>query len=303
MQERKCFDISEIANMDQTLISFEFLGSRTYQSTSSWTVQVKTAQSGQDKQQATLQIVLHADGEPRCKPLLIFYKKGDKKGYPFYKSLRAKYKLYNKQVVVAFNDKAYANTDTMLEQLWSQYAHSLAYLFRRQELNHKPQMLTFDVFKGQLNNKVLAKFKQMNCTCSFIPSRTTGFIQVCDVAINKPLKDQISELAEIHYDNHKDQWIKNKYTVSNRRVMLVSQVAQAWDDLHKYNSESIRQAFRDVGLSLPTDGSQDDKIKIKDLPSIEVGNSQDRALKKGAEQPSDEGEVMMSNRTLQEVED
>jgi len=37
--------------------------------------------------------------------------------------------------------------------------------------------------------------------------------------------------------------------------MLVSWVVQAWDDLYKYNSESIRQAFRDVGLLLPTDSS------------------------------------------------
>jgi len=65
-------------------------------------------------------------------------------------------------------------------------------------------MLTLNVFKGQLNDEVLAEFKRMNCTCSFIPSGTTGFIQVCDVAINKPLKDQILELAEIYYDNHKD---------------------------------------------------------------------------------------------------
>jgi hypothetical protein len=92
--------------------------------------------------------VLHADGELRCKPLLIFYGKGDKKGHLFHKSLRAKYKLYNKQVVVAFNDKAYANTGTMLKWLQSQYTHSLAYSFRRWELNHKPQMLTLNVFKG-----------------------------------------------------------------------------------------------------------------------------------------------------------
>jgi len=53
------------------------------------------------------------------KLLLIFYSKGDKRGKPFYKSLRAKYKLYNKQVVVAFNNKAYANTNTMLK--WVDY--------------------------------------------------------------------------------------------------------------------------------------------------------------------------------------
>ena len=88
-------------------------------------------------------------------------------------------------------------------------------------------MLLLDVFKGQLNNKVLAKFKHINYTCSFILGGTTGFIQVCDVAINKPLKDQIAELAKIYYNTYEEQQIKNKYFVSNRQVMLVSQVAQA----------------------------------------------------------------------------
>jgi hypothetical protein len=88
-------------------------------------------------------------------------------------------------------------------------------------------MLSLDVFKGQLNDKVLAKFKCINCTCSFIPGGTTSFIQVCDVAINKLLKDRITELADIHYDTHEQQWIDNKYSVSDRRVMLVSWVAQA----------------------------------------------------------------------------
>jgi len=130
---------------------------------------------------------------------LIFHSKGDKKGRPFHKRLRAKYTLYDLQVVVAFNNKAYANTDTMIEWIKSQYAYSSAYPFWNWELNYKPQILSLDVFKGQLNNEVLAEFKRINCTCNFIPDGTTGFIQVCNVAINKPLRDWIAELAEIHY--------------------------------------------------------------------------------------------------------
>ena len=83
-------------------------------------------------------------------------------------------------------------------------------------------MLSLNVFKGQLNNKVLAEFKRINCTCSFILGETTGFIQVCDVAINKPLKDWIAELVKIHYSTYEEQWIKNKYSVSDRQIMLVS---------------------------------------------------------------------------------
>jgi hypothetical protein len=54
-----------------------------------------------------------------------------------------------------------------------------------------------------VNDKVLAEFKRINCTRSFIPGGT-GFIQVCDVAINKPLKNWIVELAEIHYDAYEE---------------------------------------------------------------------------------------------------
>jgi hypothetical protein len=86
-------------------------------------------------------------------------------------------------------------------------------------------MLLLDVFKGQLNDNVLAEFKRINCTCSFILGGTTSFIQVCNVAINKPLKDWIAKLAKIHCDNHEEEWIENKYSVSDRRVMLVQWVA------------------------------------------------------------------------------
>jgi hypothetical protein len=82
------------------------------------------------------------------------------------------------------------------------------------------------VYKGQLNNTVLAKFKQINCICSFILGRTTGFIQVCVVTINKPLKDCIAELAEIYYNTYKDKWIKNNYPVNDHQVTLTKWVRQ-----------------------------------------------------------------------------
>ena len=50
--------------------------------------------------------------------------------------------------------------------------------------------------------------------------------------------------------------------------------AQAWEDLHKYDSGLIRQSFIDLGPALSTDGSKDRKIKIKGLPGITVGDWQ-----------------------------
>jgi hypothetical protein len=93
------FELSEIANMDQTPISFEFLGKRTYDTTGVRTVFLKQTGSGWDRRQATLQILVHADGIQRCKPLLIFHGMNEdhrqklKAG-----SLRREYKLYNSRV-------------------------------------------------------------------------------------------------------------------------------------------------------------------------------------------------------------
>ena len=62
------FELSEIANMDQTPISFEFLDNKTYDTKGVKTVFVKQTRSGGDQRQATLQILVHADGIHRCKP-------------------------------------------------------------------------------------------------------------------------------------------------------------------------------------------------------------------------------------------
>jgi transposase-like protein len=86
------FELSEIANMDQTPISFEFLDSRTYDTTGVRTVFVKQTGSGWDRRQATLQILVHADGIQRCKPLLIFHGKNeDHRQKPKAGSLRREY--------------------------------------------------------------------------------------------------------------------------------------------------------------------------------------------------------------------
>ena len=49
---------------------------------------------------------------------------------------------------------------------------------------------------------MITSFKALKCTTSFIPGSTTGFIQVCDIVINKSLKDQIEVLADQYIDEH-----------------------------------------------------------------------------------------------------
>lgn len=57
------FKLSEIANMDQTPLAFDFMGSRTYESKGEKTVFQKESRSGWDKRQCTLQVTVFADGK------------------------------------------------------------------------------------------------------------------------------------------------------------------------------------------------------------------------------------------------
>lgn len=171
--------------MDQTPIAFEFPNQKTCNSKGAKTIWVRSARSGWEKRQTTLQIVLHTDGIQGCKPLMISKATGDKTGKLMDKKIHVEWKSYDQRVVVQFNKKVHANIDSMIEWIQRQFAYSSAFVFRNWETKHEPRMLLLDVFKGQLNNEVLAEFKQINCTCSFIPSGTTRFIQVCNVGINK----------------------------------------------------------------------------------------------------------------------
>jgi hypothetical protein len=63
-------------------------------------------------------------------------------------------------------------------------------------LQRPSQFLSLNVFAGQKTKEVIDSFKAIKCTISFIPGDTIGFIQVCDIVINKSLKARIKELAD-----------------------------------------------------------------------------------------------------------
>jgi hypothetical protein len=101
-QARFNFELSEIANMDQIPIAFEFLNSRTYDTIGVRTVFTKQTGSGWDQRQATLQILVYTDSMQRCKLLLIFHSKNeDYRQKPISGPLKREYKLYDLTVEVS----------------------------------------------------------------------------------------------------------------------------------------------------------------------------------------------------------
>jgi hypothetical protein len=64
------------------------------------------------------------------------------------------------------------------------------------------------------------EFKKLNCTTSYIPSRCTGFIQVLDVSLNKPLKALVAQAASDHADKYYEKYQASGFTVRDRRVLI-----------------------------------------------------------------------------------
>lgn len=90
--------------------------------------------------------------------------------------------------------------------------------------------------------------------------------------MNKPLKDLIQEEMDDHYDQHIEDWQKEKFNVGERRILLTHWVSKAWKRLHLEYKSTIINTFRAVGLSLNPDGSQDEELKVKGLPLVAVGD-------------------------------
>jgi hypothetical protein len=63
------FKLSEIANMDQTPITFEFLSGSTYAGKGEKIILIKEKRSDWDRRQATFQVCVYTDSIRRCKSL------------------------------------------------------------------------------------------------------------------------------------------------------------------------------------------------------------------------------------------
>ena len=141
--------------MDQSPIAYEFISDKTYNFKGERTVWTKSARSGWDKRQATLQIMVHADGICRSKPLLIFRGKYDNHST----ARRNESKRYHPGVIVEFNDEAWANEETTLRWIKKQYQQATAHPFKA-----VPRLLTIDSFSAHKTPRALEKLREINTT-------------------------------------------------------------------------------------------------------------------------------------------
>jgi len=114
--------------------------------------------------------------------------------------------------------------------------------------NTIPHMLVLDVHKAQKTPAVKDLMHRFNTLPVMVPAGCTSLVQPLDVCINKPLEDRIRALADQHYVDHILEWSAQKYTASERRILMTQWVGQAWKSIHhELQQTTIQWSFRKCG--------------------------------------------------------
>ena len=132
--------------------------------------------------------------------------------------------------------------------------------------NSDGKILIADVHRAQQTDSV--KTQTQTSLVNVSPGCTTR-VQVLDVLINKPFKDEVHSLFEDHLDKNLDQYVDGKINASQRRVLMTKSVGEAWSKVGEMKDFIIR-SFKKCGLSVALDGSEKDEVNIQGLPEYQM---------------------------------
>jgi len=249
-----CFRPSQILNMDEVPIPFEFFDGYTYHLKGEHTVSGSVSNSSWSKRQATLVLYIFADGEPRLKPKLIFH------GVPGGLIDIKERPLWDARVTVEVNESAYNNE--ILFQKWLETE-------LKQVLGGKEALLVMDHASFHKTSNILSWLRDHLIVPALIPPGCTGLLQPLDVAVNKPfkaiLREEMSELIDLVEEDP-----SNKSAVAARRIAVTKAVGEAWDRLCRQSRDLICNSFIHTGIAVTVSGNQDCMIRIKDIPASAI---------------------------------
>jgi DDE superfamily endonuclease len=257
----------QVLNFDETPIPFEYLDGRTYSVKGSHTVAGKSDRGGWSKRQATLILYIFADGLHRIPPKIIFHGNPSAEGG----QIEARESdLYAAGVTVEFNDTAYNNEELMIKFIDEEL------LSLTDTSTDKPLMLVMDCAAFHKTPTILRKLKDKNIHVVMIPPGCTGLLQPLDTHCNMPFKVLLRHYTELYADEREERLGEGenqcveKWSTSDKRVMVTHVVARAWEAFCRDKKTLVVKSFRDTGIYMAADKSEDHDIRIKGYQPGEI---------------------------------
>jgi hypothetical protein len=112
-------------------------------------------------------------------------------------------------------------------------------------------LLALDAAAFHKTPAILQKLRDNHIIPALVPPGCTGLLQPLDTAANKPFKELLREQAELYTDAQEEAGNNpEKWTVSQKRVMVTHVVAKAWNKFCQEKRSLIQKSFIDVGLNI-----------------------------------------------------
>jgi hypothetical protein len=142
-----------------------------------------------------------------------------------------------------------------------------------------------DLLRSHKTGAVRKLLKKHDVTLSMVPGGCTGLVQPLDVSVNRPFKDILKQVFPSpitlldRITNFNSQAIEDELdkrdadpadiqgssAVGEMRVLMTRCVGEAWSTFCRERQEVVVKSFRQLGISLPIDGSCDSEISVKGL--------------------------------------
>jgi hypothetical protein len=244
IQHRKktSVELSQIANMDETPLTFDVPSNRTVAMKGAKTVTIKA--SGHEKMHYTVVLSCCADGT-KLNPMIIFKRK-----------TMPKPSEIPPGVVVHVHDKGWMDEAGMklwINRVWER---------RKGALLKKSSLLVLDQFSSHLKNSVKEKLRQGNTELAVIPGGLTSQLQPLDVSINKPFKVYMREEWNKWMMDETQHEFTPKGALKLPTIKQVCQwIKQSWSTVRE---DIIVKSFKKCGISNTLDCSEDHLIYEED---------------------------------------
>ena len=72
------------------------------------------------------------------------------------------------------------------------------------------------------------------------------------------------------FQDHLSDYLENKLTTSERRVLITQWVGQVWEEMTTTLKDTVIRGFDKCGITVAHDGSQDHLINIHGIPNYTV---------------------------------
>ena len=228
------YPLPSIGAMDETAVWVDMLAETTVESVGSKSVGIKT--TGNQKSKFTICLTAKANGV-KLSPFVVF------------KGKRADPELAKMPgIVVAYSANGWMNgtlTIQWLEKVWGLFA------FGR-------RLLVWDSYRCHISDATKSEVRKLQTDMAVIPGGCTGLIQAPDVVWNSPFKAAYRELYEEWMLNGEKSYTKAGNMRPPTRRLMCQWVKKAWDTC--LTSEQIRSSFQSCGVTVSTDGSEDNLI-------------------------------------------